>query len=133
MGYPKIIYDAGGGNVTLAFTYPPTKKPDGDVLVATRTDSISLSGRKQSIYRRTDIFKDLQMDFVPSEDMIEWQAFIEYALTGGPFSYYPDADVPLVHNDWTLEDTNWNPAFLFLGMDDFKLRIRKVVPDSLGS
>lgn len=133
MAYPKIIYNPGGGDVTLNFTYPPVNKPSADLLTATRNDSVTLSGRKQSFFRRLDTFLNLQMDFVPTDDMDDWQDFLEYALTGGPFSFYPDAALTLIHNDWTLEDTDWEPTRGFNTINKFKLRLRKVLPDSLGS
>ena len=69
---PKIVYDAGAGSVTFQPTYPPVNKPgphDGnsDRLSGQRGDSISLSGKKQVAFWRTDTFRVLQMDFFALE------------------------------------------------------------------
>jgi hypothetical protein len=121
---PKIIYDPGVGDVTLNFTYPPVQKPGTDDEEATRHDSITCSGLKQSVWERTDEFKILQMDYVPMADLPDWKDFIKYALTGGEFKYFVDSTEP----DWvmyTLEDTEFRPKF--------SLKLRKVVPDDCSS
>lgn len=84
---PKIIYDAGSGAVTLQFTYPPISKPGTDELTATRHDSDTISGIRQSIIERIDEYRTLQMDFVPQADEANWSAFMLYALTGEPSRY----------------------------------------------
>jgi hypothetical protein len=124
MAFPKITYNNGTAQ-TLTFTYPPVAKPGVDDLEQQRTDSISLSGLKQSISVRTDDFFNLQMDFVPIADLPAWQQFMQYALTGVQFQYYPDASIG-VFTTFTLEDTKWLPTRAFFGTAKFKLRFRKV-------
>ena len=89
MANPAITYDPGSGLVTLNFSFPPVSKPGADDRNAVRNDSITCSGLKQSMWQRTDIFKTLQMDFVPMDDLVAWEAFLDYALQGGEFNYYP--------------------------------------------
>ena len=131
MAYPKIVYDAGAGPVTLNFTYPNVDKPgpeDGtsDERGGVRTDSISLSGKKQVFYIRTDKFRTLTMKNVPMTDLPAWAAFMDWAVTGGKFSYYPDSSLG-ASTDYTLEDTNWTPAFVVIGITSFKLKMRQFV------
>lgn len=127
MAFPKIVWvDDTSTENELLFTYPPVQKPASDDREGTRHDSISISGLKQSVLERIDVFKNLQMDFVPTDDAVAWEAFMEFALGGGTFDYYPDADV--VHfTTYTLEDTDWKPKRNFHLIDKFTLRLRKVV------
>jgi hypothetical protein len=124
MAFPKITYN-NGTLQTLNFTYPPVAKPGTDDLEQQRTDSISLSGLKQSISIRTDDFFTLQMDFVPQADLPAWKLFMQWALAGNSFQYYADASIN-VFDTFTLEDTKWTPTRAFFGTAKFKLRFRKV-------
>src|SRR6266567_5350233 len=110
MAYPSIRYN---GN-TLDFTYPNVGKPEspdtgaGDDQEATRHDTVTCDGTKQSIIERIDVFKTLQMDDVPELDLPAWRAFTTYALQGFPFDYYPDSSLG-TFSTWTLEDDKWLP------------------------
>ena len=120
---PKIVYNA----TTLNFSYPPVQKPNASLDRETqREDSITLTGLKQSIFVRTDEFWNLQMDFVPYADLAAWEGFIDWALQGNSFDYYPDSTSG-THTAYTLEDTGWKPQRAFFGFVKFKLRFRKVV------
>src|SRR5882724_4196130 len=113
MAYPKIIYAPSAGPTVLAFTYPNVGKPEspdtgaGDEMDAVRHDTITCSGLKQSILERIDVFKTLQMDNVPMADLAAWRTFLNYALQGGQFDYYPDASDDFTFDTWTLEDMKW--------------------------
>lgn len=126
---PRIVY----GSTTLTFSLPPVNKPGADDLEAQRNDSISLSGLKQSVYWRTDTFKNLEMAAVPQADLPAWRDFMAYAITGGEFSYYPDATLA-GFTVYTLEDKNWKPTRAYFGHAKFTLRFRRVIgPDQTGS
>jgi len=138
---PKIIYNPGSGNVTLTFTFPPINKPgamersvDGSSVGGggnpTRTDSVTLAGGVQSCWFRTDWFKTIEVAYVPHVDAPAWKAFMDYAMTGGQFDYYPDATTAVVQT-MILEDTDWNPSFSFKapdpsygGFDKFTVKMR---------
>lgn len=129
MAYPKIVYN--GRN--LNFTYPPVQKPgshdsNGDQRTADRNDTLSISGNRQTIFKRTDHFRALQMDNVPMADLIYWAAFIEWAIAGNPFTYYPDASLS-AFDTWVLEDTDWNPKNNMGGVPGgtvkFSLKLRR--------
>ena len=124
---PKIIYNS----VTLDFTYPPVQKPgpqDGssDKRVRVGSDSITMSGLKQSVTWRVDLFRTLHMQNVPMEDLPNWAAFFDYALTGAPFDYYPDITLS-GFDTWTSEDTEWVPKYNARGLASFDLNMRKLV------
>lgn len=100
---------------------------------AQRNDSISLSGLKQSVSWRTDVFHNLQMEAVPIADLPAWRDFMTYALAGGEFSYYPDAALA-GFTVYTLEDTKWALSRAYIGYAKFTLKFRKVVgADQTGS
>jgi hypothetical protein len=123
---PKIVY--GEEDTELLFTYPPVQKPGADDLEADRRDTTTASGIRQSVWARNDIFKTLQMDYVPAEDLAAWSAFMAYALEGHQFQYHPDADAsPQDYELWTLEDTKWAPKYNFRGVAKFTIRLRKVL------
>lgn len=102
---PKIEY--GSPVVTLSPTLPPIKKP-GFYPAADHegvgSATLSLSGLKQVMWIRTDTFYHLIMDAVPWADVPAWQAFIDYALEGNTFLYYPDA-TGTAYDEFWLEDS----------------------------
>jgi hypothetical protein len=122
---PKIIYDPGTGPVTLTFTYPPVSKEVPDALEALVHDSITSSGLRQRMVERVDTVKTLTMENVPWADAANWAAFINYALLGGSFSYYPDATATAFQT-WELSDNKFSPTFNARGLSKFTLRIRQV-------
>lgn len=128
---PKFSYNPGSGVVTFSPTYPPVSKPgpqDGtsDELQAQRVDSISMSGKKQVFYLRTDTFRTLKFASVPFADLASWAAFMAWAISGGQFDYYPDNTLS-AHTTYTLEDTDWKPVFAFLGISGFTMQMRQFV------
>ena len=122
---PKIIYDPGTGVTTLAFTFPPVQKPLLDDREATRHDSITSSGLRQSALERVDIVKNLMMEFVPWADMPAWGAFIDYAIQGGTFQYFPDSSLSAFQT-WELVDSNFKPSYSVRGISKFTLVLRLV-------
>lgn len=144
--YPKITYPASppspGVPTTLNFTLPPVKKP-GPYPAADQEGvgvaSISVSGLKQVMWLRTDTFLHLIMDDVPWADMANWKAFIQYAIEGGSFLYYPDA-TGTAYDEYWLEDSGgsvrnqssntqldaWNPTMGDRQHGQFQLVLRKV-------
>jgi hypothetical protein len=122
---PEIIYDPGTGPTTLIFTFPPIQKPYLDDREAVRHDSMTSSGLRQVALERVDIIKPLQMESVPWEDLPAWAAFIDAALTGIEFAYYPDATLPDFQT-FELVDTSFSPKFGFRGMSKFTLKLRLV-------
>lgn len=135
--YPKIVYNPGAGTVTLNFTYPPVAKPGADDLEATRHDSKSISGLLQIRTEVVEVFRNLQMDYVPIADMPAWAAFMLYAVAGMPFDLYMDATLG-VFKRFTLVDTTWPPTYS-MGhgtqiIAKWKMRLRLALgPDQTGS
>ncbi len=126
MANPQIIYNPGAGPVTLAFNYPPRTVPAYES-VATRHDNLASSGVRESILERIDNFLELAMETVLSGlDVAAWNSFMQYALTGGQFAYYPDNSQFLFTNYW-LDDTTWKAGYKVAGIYSFKMKFRQVV------
>ena len=124
---PKFVWTDAIGATELIPTYPPVGKTGAAELEAQRHDSITTTGVKQSITDRTDQFLSLDFKWVPSGDMAQWTRFMNWAIAGGVFTYYPNMDDVATFADYTLEDDRWVPkrvAFMTYG---FSLRIRKWV------
>jgi hypothetical protein len=126
MSNPKIVYDAGAGPVTLTFKRPPRKVPAYEYN-AVRHDNISSAGVREAVLERVDTFLEFEMERVAvGADVQAWNQFMEFALGGGQFGYYPDASQPAFTNYW-LEDTNWTAAYRSPGQYTFKVKFRQVV------
>jgi hypothetical protein len=126
MSYPKIVYDPGTGPVTLTFLHPPRKVPAYEYN-AVRHDNISSAGVREAVLERIDTFLEFEMEWVAiGSDVQAWNQFMQFALGGGQFGYYPDASQPAFTNYW-LEDTNWTAAYKSVGQYTFKLKFRQVV------
>src|SRR3984957_14667842 len=105
--YPKVTWPAASPTSTLQFTYPPINKPGPYGVMdqeAVGSISITLSGKRQVMYLRTDQFFRLIFDAtVPWADMAAWQTFMQYAQPGGSFLYYPDA-CGSGYDEYVIED-----------------------------
>ena len=122
---PKIIYPSGGGN-TLNFVYPPRKVPYREY-AAVRHDNMSSAGVRETVFERTDTFLEFEMEYVKiGGDVGNWDGFMQSALQGNNFDYYPDATQG-AFTTYVLENTDWNAAFKQLGMYTFKLKFRQYV------
>ncbi len=127
MAYPKITWNDGAGNIgTVLFQLPPTSKPYKSY-AATRTDTLSTSGVKQSVWLRTDSLMPLVMEYVQIGDDVEaFDTFMQYALQGGEFNFFPDADID-ESDVYTLDDTSWKPEFALFQYFKFVLNCRKAI------
>jgi hypothetical protein len=126
MSNPKIVYDPGTGPTTLTFLRPPRKVPAYEYN-AVRHDNISSAGVREAVLERIDTFLEFEMDWVAiGADVQAWNQFMQFALGGGQFGYYPDASLPSFTNYW-LEDSNWTAAYKRAKQYTFKLKFRAVV------
>lgn len=122
---PKVVYPTGGGT-TFTFTFPPRLVPY-KVYEAVRHDNLSSAGVKESIYERTDEFLVFTMENVKAgSDISGWDSFIQSALQGIPFDYYPDSTVGSF-TTYVFEGFGWSADFKSVGMYTFGMRFRKRV------
>lgn len=126
MAYPKIVYPSGGGT-TLTFQVPPRFVPSW-AKAAIRTDSISTAGVKQVILQRIEDFLEFTMEWIAAgSDRDAWKSFLDYALQGGNFDYYPDASQG-GHTTYTLENQDLKIEYKSAGRDQIQgIRFRLYV------
>jgi len=127
MANPKIVYTpAAGSEQTLSFSSPPRQQP-GYLKTAIRHDNISTAGVRESVLERIDAFLEFTMDYIQAgSDLADWSAFLDYALTGGPFAFYPDASQTGYVN-CLLENTDAQIAYKAPGLYSLTLKFRQQV------
>ncbi|MBZ5546207.1 MAG: hypothetical protein LAO07_21490 [Acidobacteriia bacterium] len=127
MANPKIVYTPEGGTEqTLTFLYPPQQQP-GYQKTAVRHDNVSAVGIRESVLERIDEFLEVSLEWIRAgTDVANWRAFLDQALTGAPFAYYPDATLAAFTN-YTLEDTETQIEYKAPGVYTLKLKARKQI------
>lgn len=134
---PMITYGTSFGT-TLSFTYPPVMKAGDaaywtDKMSAVRHDTTTISGRVQSIVERVEHLKVLTMENVPAADLPAWKAFMEVAILGTPFRFYPDSSDHATHDDYIVTDTEWAPLRAGYQLARFVINLKQVLPADAGS
>ena len=115
-GTPIVFY-------YLQFQRPPRQVPAYSMEV-TRIDNTAWSGVRETIFGRSDQYLPFDMQYVAiGNDVQSWAAFVMSGIQGVPFNYYPDHTVNS-YTTYTMEDTNWLPAYKSVGQFDFKIRFR---------
>jgi hypothetical protein len=123
---PQITYNNGTAQ-TLSFVYPPTKKPRFSKQ-ATRTDVFSTAGVRQTVVQRVNETFPLTMaTILDGDDTAAWQQFLDYAIEGEPFEYYPDADNPTLHFTMFLQDTDAQLAYVSPGVYSLSCTLQKEI------
>lgn len=114
---PKIVYPSGGSN-TLNFFYPPRKVPFRSYK-SVRHDNTASSGAREIIIERLETYLNFEMEYVViGSDVTGWDNFMQNALQGMPFDYYPDHTSGSFVT-YYLQNTNWDAAYKQLGMYTF--------------
>lgn len=128
LAIPKVVYTPIGGIGPSTFTF--ARQPRQVAAYnrrATRHDNISTAGVKEVVVERVDNFLEITMEWVTTgNDVNGWDAFMQNALQGVQFSYYPDGN-QAAYTNYTLEDTNWRPDYKTPGQYAFRLVFRQVV------
>jgi len=126
MSNPKIVYTpAGGTEQTLNFVFPPRQQP-GYAKTAVRHDNVSTAGIRESVLERIDDFLEFTIEWIRTAEVGVWQYFLNHALTGATFAYYPDA-AESSFTLYLLEDTEAKLEYKSAGMYKLALRFRKQV------
>jgi len=125
MANPKIVYTpAGGSEQTLSFVFPPRQQP-AYFKLAVRHDNVSAAGLRESVLERVDQFLELTVDSIQAgTDLANWLLFLDHALTGAVFAYYPDASLPVFEN-YVLEDTEARVEYKSPGLYSLALKLRR--------
>ncbi|HEX5410472.1 MAG TPA: hypothetical protein VFZ27_01270 [Terriglobia bacterium] len=127
MANPKIVYTpAGGAEQILSFTSAPRQQP-GYSKSAVRHDNISTAGVRESVLERIDTLLEINVDYIQAgSDLAGWSAFLDFALTGAPFAYYPDSAQAAFIN-CLLEGTDETVAYVAPGIYSVKMKFRQQV------
>jgi hypothetical protein len=127
MANPKIVYTvAGGSEQTLSFSSFLRQQP-GYLKTAIRHDNISTAGVRESVLERIDAFLEFTMDYIQAgSDLADWAAFLDAALSGAAFAYYPDASQAGYVN-CLLENTDAQIAYKAPGFYSLTLKLRQQV------
>lgn len=114
-------------NQTLTFVYPPTSKPIQNKQ-ATRTDTYSTAGVRQTVVQRVNEVFPIQMkNILAGDDATAWQAFLDFAVDGSPFEFYPDETNQLEHFTMFLSDTSSQLVFSSAGIYTFSGNLQKEI------
>lgn len=124
----KFVYN---GN-TFIPTWPPKGKVPVDKQSATRSDSLTSSGLRQSVTERVDRVLTLDFPAIPESDLTSWDAFIAWAIAAGQFDYYPDSTLS-AHNTYQLVNTDLGPEWINYQLYKITLNLRRVVTAQIGS
>jgi hypothetical protein len=128
MANPKITYTPVGGSSvsTLEFQRAPRYVAAYN-RAAARHDNISTAGAKETVVERLDEFLELTLERVgQGADVDAWDTFMQNALEGIEFDYFPDKDQP-GYTTFTLESTDWRADYKTVGQFSFNLKFRKAV------
>lgn len=121
---PMFVYNMGAGDIEFTPTYPAIGKQPNDGLEATRHDSITSAGNKQSVTERVDDVMTLSFQFVPQSDLAAWKQMMLWLLAGNVFAYRPNAADNTVWYEYTLDDTSWTPKWIAPQTFAFELHCR---------
>jgi hypothetical protein len=108
MGLPKIIYDAGSGDVTVQFVRGPQ---NFRCYWKSRVhDNVATSGLRERVTEGHDMMIAFEMRHIRiSDDFDDWSAFMLWALDGGEFEFYPDGEETDYYH-LVSDDEGWEPT-----------------------
>ena len=128
LAIPKIVYTPIGSLTPSTFNF--ARQPRNLAAynrVAKRHDNLSTAGVKEVVVERVDNFLEFDMPWVAiGSDVNGWDSFMQNALQGVPFSYYPDG-TQSAYTNYTLEETGWRPEYKAPGQYSFRMVFRQVV------
>jgi len=109
MGLPKVVYYPTGGPVTLQFKRGPVNFAVKQV--ARGNTNLATSGAAQErVLEAMDLLITFEMPhLVIDDDMAGWDAFLQQALAGATFNFFPNSSL----TDWyncVDESGTWDVA-----------------------
>lgn len=116
-------------------TYPAKgKQPITSLgMSAERHDSITTSGLQQSITERVDRVFDLEFQMVPQGDLVDWDAFLAWAILGNQFEYAPDSTDLATFVTCYLVSTAVPYKYVAYELFSISLSLRVVIAAEIGS
>lgn len=112
---------------TLSFRYPPTTKPRFNQK-AVRQDTFSTGGVRQTVLQRVNDVQPIQMkNIMRGRDADSWAKFLAVAVTGVPFTYYPDESNSHDSSVCFLVETDAQLTFVSSGIYSFTGNFQKEI------
>jgi hypothetical protein len=96
MSCPKVTYQPESTLITLQFVWGPQNFISYSAAVA--HDNLATGGTKERVVERVDTMIQFDMQAIKLADVPGWQAFMDWALAGGEFKFYPDASLSDYYN-----------------------------------
>jgi len=98
---PAFIYDSGSGDVTISLTSPlaidnPYQKK------ASRKDSFSQSGVKQSAHSYIEELKEIELTFLTETERDNVLTMFDWAGQGNAIKFVPDQTIMGTYDDVTI-------------------------------
>ena len=133
---PKIVYDAGAGDVTITFDYPPKGLDfEGKTFKAVQKVSTATNGSLQTSDNYLEDERNLKFAQVRQSIMDQLDVFMKtHALKGKAFKYYiHNAEVEFDTLKLTARGRKFRPKRTGWASDDntftyaFDLRMRQVI------
>lgn len=128
MALPKIVYNAGSGPVALNFVRGPQ---DFSCYYSARVhDNLATSGVRERVMEARDILISFAMTHLRiEEDLAAWSVFMQFALGGAQFDFYPNNDLGDFYH-CVIEGDLFEPRRTGPGYYGASFRLR-VAPDFL--
>ncbi len=128
MSLPKIVYNPGGGDVTLQFLRGPQ---DFKCFYRSRVhDNLATGGLRERVVEANDMLITFGMGAMRiTDDLDDWAAFMAWALAGGQFSFWPDAALATDYYHCVSDDEGFEYSRNAPGQYGAAFRWR-IVPDS---
>lgn len=127
MANPQIIYTPPGAPQQILNFVTAPQQQAGYLKSGVRHDNVSTAGIRESVLERIDQFMELSLNWIRAgADLDNWTAFLDFALAGAAFAYYPDAAVN-AYTNFVLEDTGARIDYKAPGIYSLKLKCRVLV------
>jgi hypothetical protein len=79
------------------------------------------------VLERIDQFLEISLEWIRAgSDLANWTVFLDFALTGAAFAYYPDSSVN-AYTNYVLEDSGATLAYKGPGVYSLKMKFRLAV------
>lgn len=124
--FPKIVYTPVGGSETTLSFGAPARFVALYSRAAARHDNVATAGIRESLLERIDDFLEFTVEWIRTSEIGVWQDFLNHALTGAAFAFYPDAG-QTGFTTYLLEDLEAKLEWKAAGTYKLALKMRKQI------
>ena len=130
IGLPQITYTPVSTLLTLSFQRGPQ---DFRCLYSGRVhDNLSTAGYRERVVEALDVLITFSMGNMSEWDQTDlsaWYTFMDYALGGGQFNFYPNIVIATEYYHCVADNTDFEPVRKGPGFYSTKFNFR-IVPDT---